>query len=124
MWQHYYVVCLAASLNTLSHFPRIQGLNLVEHYDDAKFYYQAWKNYYNLRKILQGNQYIFIFQVIRFRSKVKKHEQILYTDKLHFHQLCPLGRVGLVVAMSVCCRRILSPSNTIFLRPLIGPVIT
>ena len=39
-------------------------------------------------------------------------------DGLHFHQLGPLGRVGLVVAMSVSC--ILSPSQAIFLRGRTG----
>ena len=39
--------------------------------------------------------------------------------KAIFHQLGPLGQVGLIVAKSFCC---LSPSHAIFLRPLIGPV--
>ena len=43
-----------------------------------------------------------------------------------FHQLCLLGRVGLVVAMSVCCCRLLvcPLPMRFFFRPLIGPVIT
>ena len=41
-------------------------------------------------------------------------------EELFFHQLGPPGRVGLVVAMSVCC--CLSPSHVIFLRGRTGAV--
>ena len=47
-----------------------------------------------------------------------------YRNK-YFHQLGPLGQVGLVVVMSVCCRRqLVCPlPMQFFSRPLIGPVI-
>ena len=45
------------------------------------------------------------------------------TQKVGFHQLGPLGRVGLVVDMSVCVFVCPLPMR-FFLRPLIGPQIT
>ena len=55
-------------------------------------------------------------------------EAILITPQIDFHRIGPLGRFGLVVAMSVhilyAVSCILSPSHAIFVRPLIGPQIT
>ena len=60
--------------------------------------------------------------------QLKLGSGILHPTIWYFHQLGPLGRVGLVVAKSVCvfvwCLCVCPIPMRFFLRPLIGPVIT
>ena len=53
--------------------------------------------------------------------KIRVCSDLYFTQgRYRFHRIGPLGRFGLVVAMSVG----MSPSNVIFSMPLIGPQIT
>ena len=55
-------------------------------------------------------------KIYQFCVKSKLKVKLGGVHGVRFHQLGPLGRVGLVVAMSVCLFTCLSPSHAIFLR--------
>ena len=69
---------------------------------------------------------VFVSSLLRYPlNAIFPH--FLKSDVQNFHQLGPLGRVGLVVDMSVCvcvCLSVCPLPMRFFLRPLIRPQIT